>query len=114
MWTWTDKPSKIAVWNKRGTELDKIKAAANWNGTSANKTAKEKLEFAKLQISRELELSKDNEKKLEKKVGRHFSRERFKHSDDDMCFYTGLPRALCFRVFWKSFSHLIKFVQAFT
>ncbi|XP_064455087.1 uncharacterized protein LOC135366348 [Ornithodoros turicata] len=46
---------------------------------------------ALLRVTRELELAQETLKKLERKVGRQFSVERFKSNDEDMRFYTGLP-----------------------
>ncbi|XP_064468566.1 uncharacterized protein LOC135380210 [Ornithodoros turicata] len=45
---------------------------------------------ALLRVTRELELAQETLKKLERKVGRQFSVERFKSNDEDMRFYTGL------------------------
>ncbi|XP_077549725.1 uncharacterized protein LOC144162857 [Haemaphysalis longicornis] len=60
----------------------------------------EELKAAKLkvlQITRELELMKEVADKLRKKAGTQFSIERFKHSDEDMRFYTGLPSYTVFQ-----------------
>lgn len=50
-----------------------------------------------LNVSRELDLLRENAKKLEKKIGRHLSIDHFKHSKDDMLFYIGLPKYAMFQ-----------------
>ncbi|XP_064462131.1 uncharacterized protein LOC135372454 [Ornithodoros turicata] len=52
-------------------------------------------------VSRELKLEKAISKKLEQKVGKQFSVERFKHSNEDMQFYTGLPSYAVFESILK-------------
>lgn len=60
----------------------------------------EELKHAKqelFRVNRELDLAKEEIKKLQRKVGVHFSVERFKHSCEDMRFYTGLPSYAVFQ-----------------
>ncbi|KAL1419422.1 hypothetical protein MTO96_005157 [Rhipicephalus appendiculatus] len=67
----------------------------------------EELKHAKqecFRVKRELELAKEELKKLQKKVGVHFSVERFKHSCDDMRFYMVLPS-------YAEFQSLLKFMN---
>ncbi|KAH9374808.1 hypothetical protein HPB48_020609 [Haemaphysalis longicornis] len=67
----------------------------------------EELKAAKLkvlQITRELELMKEVADTLRKKAGTQFSIERFKHSDEDVRFYTGLPS-------YTVFQFLVMFLQ---
>ncbi|CAN7945321.1 unnamed protein product [Ixodes hexagonus] len=69
----------------------------------AKEQAKEEAEELKLvnqtvqRTSRVLELAREMSNKLEKKVGKQFSVERFKHSNEDMRFYTGLPSYAVFQ-----------------
>ncbi|XP_064483121.1 uncharacterized protein LOC135395967 [Ornithodoros turicata] len=74
--------------NARELELQKAKDVER-----EQKATKEAL----FRVSRELELAKETSAKLEKKVGRQFSIDRFKHSEDDMRFYTGLPSYAVFK-----------------
>ncbi|KAL1479806.1 hypothetical protein MTO96_051563 [Rhipicephalus appendiculatus] len=67
----------------------------------------EELKHAKqelFRVKRELELAKEEMKKLQKKAGVHFSVERFRHSCEDMRFYTGLPS-------YAEFQSLLKFMN---
>lgn len=52
-------------------------------------------------MKRELDLSKETLKKLQKKVGTQLSVERFKRSSEDMRFYTGLPSYAVFKIILK-------------